>query len=463
MKKWPLSLMSLVSLAGSLWLLEQSMPPGVTRIEVEVPVTSHPSVHGTFWLPPKFEQGSSSIKGGVLVCHGVTSNRGVMASLCKALAWNGYATLAFDFWGHGRSKVPFRWQNNEKQIRSGWQWLRDRLKEPTGDKEPRLVFLGHSMGAFCGGPALQGDDTVSAFVAMGALPGQVPEVPILVAMGRFEQLFDEKKARAWREGTAHVIVSPFSDHAGEPYDPYLIFETVRWIDDILGETSRPVDRGMLFKWTIFVATGALWGGMSCLAFVYFLFRQEPDRDRIPLRRSSPSFDRSLLYPLLARLLCIEQTRGRYGYRSRTKAWIVGLASGLCFCFLLSTVLNTHVWGCHPIHFKRFLMLFLVLPPFMAWSSWSSARMERIGNRGFGPRLLMACLGRVVPVLILAGLTTMFVSPFLGMMFGLLAGCCFIAAILYALVVEAVLDDRAGAMAVAVFFSWLMAYYFPLPW
>jgi len=459
MKRTIIFWVSLLSLVGSQLLMKASIPPGVRRQSVTVPVGKGPPLKATLWLPAELSQDEADIKGAVLVCHGVTASRGVMATLCKALAGDGYIALTFDFWGHGQSAVRFQWAQNETQVRHAWIWLQTWMSERSvrGNENP-MIFLGHSMGAFSGGPALQQDANASAFVAMGALPSAVPPCPLLVSMGRFEELFDEDKARTWQDGRARVLVSPFSDHAGEPYDPFLVSQTVRWIDEVLGRETAVSMSIMAFPWL-----GACLGAVGSLGLVFFLGALVAlPSPWVPSERET-WWNRSLLYPLLSNILRLKGSHWSSAFSSKWSVLFKGLLCGAAFCLLLALVFHVHLWSCHPLHGKRIAQWLFFLPFLSLWSLWSAARMEQVGIPSAGCRFLMACLGRVLPLLAVAVLASLTLSPFLGMMLGLLAACCVLGSLLYTTVAQGTRDPRIGAVTLAVFLSWLLAWFFPLCW
>jgi hypothetical protein len=96
------------------------------------------------------------------------------------------------------------------------------------------VFLGHSMGAGAGAASVRrGGLRPQRFIAVGALPnlgGGSP--PLLLLAGRFE----EAVPIAWLKAqtNAHLVLSPWSDHALEPYDPQLVNAAVEAACAIIG-------------------------------------------------------------------------------------------------------------------------------------------------------------------------------------------------------------------------------------
>jgi uncharacterized protein len=113
------------------------LDPGVTGLpvgSVAIPSRSGSALAG--WFSP------GDGRGGVLLLHGVGSNRLVLVERMRMLRDTGYSTLAIDFLAHGESSgdhITFD-QPESLDAQSALAWLRARLPG-----EPRAA-LGVSMG-----------------------------------------------------------------------------------------------------------------------------------------------------------------------------------------------------------------------------------------------------------------------------------------------------------------------------
>ena len=146
-----------------------------------------------------------------LLAHGVTASKETLFRFSEALAAAGFLCVAVDLPGHGASKRRFAPGENAQTL--------ERVAAVLGRVD---VYLGHSMGAGAGAASVRrGGLRPQLFIAVGAVPhlgGGGP--PLLLLAGRFE----EAVPTAWlkEQANARLVLSPWSDHALEPYDPLLV-------------------------------------------------------------------------------------------------------------------------------------------------------------------------------------------------------------------------------------------------
>ena len=98
------------------------------------------------------------------------------------------------------------------------------------------VFLGHSMGAYVGAVAVnEGGVSPRLFIAVGALPNfGAHGPPLLLLAGRFEEAVPVAWLKARTD--ARLVLSPWCDHAGEPYSPRLVNAAVEAACGAVGKT-----------------------------------------------------------------------------------------------------------------------------------------------------------------------------------------------------------------------------------
>jgi len=87
---------------------------------------------------------------------------------------------------------------------------------------PVDVFLGHSMGAYTGSGAVRdGDLKLKLFIAVGALPDLGKHGPPLVLLaGRYDEGYPPALLK--KRTDARLVLSPWSDHIFETWDPVLV-------------------------------------------------------------------------------------------------------------------------------------------------------------------------------------------------------------------------------------------------
>jgi pimeloyl-ACP methyl ester carboxylesterase len=394
-------------------------------------------------------------KAVIVMGHGVSANRGVMATAAKAFAQNDYIVIAMDFWGHGRSRVKFDWEKNPDQILAWCDWSREHFPNLP------LAYMGHSMGGFAGAEAFARLDRPrpSAFVSMGALPRNIVFCPMLVAAGDYEELFTIEEARRRVKGEAELVRSPFSDHSLETWDPVLIERIIHWLNNTL-HLEEPGH----FPWASWALAllSTVLGSIAAVMVAVNVLRVI--RSQQELSAGSPSTRTWSLNPyrIAARLLrCSGSAVPR---RSGTfwSALLRGICAGGMIVVLLSFLLNTHIFTCHldhPARWLRFLGLFLLtLPLFML----SANAHDRIQVRNNWQRLLVALLTRAMPVLALSILLR-FAIPgmaFAGMILGIFVFIIVVLSIVQVLSARNSDDYRVGAITACILFAWIISFWFP---
>jgi hypothetical protein len=164
-----------------------------------------------------------------LLAHGVTASKETLFRFSEALAAAGFLCVAVDLPGHGASGHRFAPGENAATL--------EQVAAVLGKVD---VFLGHSMGAGSGATSVRrGGLRPQLFIAVGALPNLgIGDPPTLLLLaGRFE----EAVPTSWLREQAHarLVLSPWSDHALEPYDPRLVNAAVEAACAAVGRTPPP--------------------------------------------------------------------------------------------------------------------------------------------------------------------------------------------------------------------------------
>jgi hypothetical protein len=146
-----------------------------------------------------------------LLAHGYAGSKETLFRYGGALAAAGFICYHVDLPGHGAS--PRTWTSMDT-VRT--------LEAVAHKVGPVDVFIGHSMGGFTGGEAVrEGGMRPRLFIAIGSMPVLGDHAPpLLFLAGRFEEALppDLLKTRT----DARLVISPWSDHLLEGFDPALV-------------------------------------------------------------------------------------------------------------------------------------------------------------------------------------------------------------------------------------------------
>lgn len=151
-----------------------------------------------------------------LLAHGNTGSKEMLFRFGEALAAAGFDCYSVDQAGYGESPQPWSVTN----ILLNFQESERALGEVD-------VFIGHSMGGGVGEWRVrEAGFRPKLFIGVGA-PVELGEhgPPVLLLAGLFEELFRPAQLRALTN--AQVVISPWSEHILEAYDPVLVRAAVK--------------------------------------------------------------------------------------------------------------------------------------------------------------------------------------------------------------------------------------------
>ncbi len=214
-----------------------------------------------------------------LLAHGLTASKETLFRFAEALASAGFLCFAVDLPGHGESPRLFSFSLAETV---------SALEKVARDLGRVDVFVGHSMGAGAGAAAV--DDGVldpQLFIAAGSLPGPFEHgPPLLLLAGRFDECLPRNRLAARTD--ARLVISSWSDHALEPYDPRLVSAAVEAACAAVGKTPPAAPKCWLWR-----LAGMVLGIVGALGMATCLPETSPRLTRI----------RGLLLPILVILAC----------------------------------------------------------------------------------------------------------------------------------------------------------------
>jgi pimeloyl-ACP methyl ester carboxylesterase len=256
-------------------LLAHVIEPGV-GVEKVILAGNTPTIH----IFPK----TSEPHPVALLAHGVTASKETMFRFGEALAAAGFDCYAVDLAGHGESRLRCSGGEMVAQMRD--------ITRALGRVD---VFVGHSMGAGVGQASVQnGDLSPKLFIAAGANPSLGKRgPPLLLLAGDLEELVSLASLKA--RSDARLVLSPWSDHVLEIFDPRLVNAGVEAACAAVGITPPPAQR--IWLWRL---AGVICGMAGALGLIWSLPELDPRLARA----------RGILVPGVL-LLAVVLTTGRW--------------------------------------------------------------------------------------------------------------------------------------------------------
>jgi hypothetical protein len=299
-----------------------------------------------------------------LLAHGYSGSKEYLLRYGEALAAAGFECYSVDQPGHGASPRSYSFMGAVHTLEA--------VAQAVG---PVDVFIGHSMGGFTGGEAVrEGGMKPRLFIAVGSLPilGEHGP-PLLLLAGRFDEAFPPALLKARTD--AHLVVSPWSEHGFESWDPVLVNAAVEAACAAVGKTppAAPTCWHWRLAGVVLGMLGALglalclpklpprWAGgrgllVSAIFIVAFVLTTRMWLDATPQPRHFPAQGAAIVITLLV-LLGVGRLRvPRWGFTA--------LAVAVWFCAVAIPDIRLILMS----HLPRFMLVFL-------WSSYRLCSSE----------------------------------------------------------------------------------------
>jgi hypothetical protein len=193
-----------------------------------------------------------------LLAHGSPASKETVFRYGEALAAAGFICYGVDLPGYGASPRTYTFMDTVHT-----------LEAVAHEVGPVDVFLGDSMGGFWGGEAVrEGVIRPGLFIALGSMPilgDHAP--PLLLLAGRFEEAFPPAILKTRTD--ARVVISPWSDHVLELWDPLLVNTAVQAACAAVHKTPPPSPTA--WRWRLLGAVLAILAAgklASCLTDLF---------------------------------------------------------------------------------------------------------------------------------------------------------------------------------------------------
>jgi hypothetical protein len=193
-----------------------------------------------------------------LLAHGSPASKETLFRYGEALAAAGFICYGVDLPGYGASPRTYTFMDTVHT-----------LEAVAHEVGPVDVFLGDSMGGFWGGEAVR--ECVmrpGLFIALGSMPilgDHAP--PLLLLAGRFEEAFPPALLKTRTD--ARLVISPWSDHILELWDPFLVNAAVQAACATVQKTPPPSPTA--WRWRLLGAVLAILAAgklASCLTDLF---------------------------------------------------------------------------------------------------------------------------------------------------------------------------------------------------
>ncbi|PPS43194.1 alpha/beta fold hydrolase [Chroococcidiopsis sp. TS-821] len=426
---------------------------------------------------------------GVLIAHGYAGSKQLMLGYAHVLARAGYATMLWDFDGHGANPNRFQHFDLQQNLNVALRALRE---QPEVDST-RLALLGHSMGS--GIVMAAGIDQVDTFAATIAISPTGADVTsqaprnLQLQAGSWEGRFIANAQRLlaasggtnfdFAAGTARELaIVPNAEHITILFNDVSHQAALRWLNATFNQ----------FNPTEYVDRRMGWYGLHLLGWLLLLsvvaskiVRRKPHSKKV---RSVKRWGGLLLAPFVAAiaLTLLNQSVELTSLGGLQVGGAVGLwfaVAGITWLALLAR-LPRPTWRMAGLGLMLFALLWIAFGAMaqVVWLQWwlIPTRLQLwlplsiaclpwflasgLAQQGISGRARFGWWFAQSAILIGGFLLTLNFLPQLGFMFLLLPLFPPLIAVL-SFVVALVDEVWSSALASALFFGWILAAGFPL--
>lgn len=267
---WYVALFMMVTVVGVTGL--ETVPTDVSRRTWETVTEDGVTISYNLYAP----RGVTQLTPVVIIGHGVSANKEMMASYAVELAHQGYVVAALDWRGHGRSTGNL--DRNRLHFDIEAVALDIPVREPHADLD-RIALVGYSMGGFPTYQYAASHPTVEAWVGVGtSADGSISSVTnpknVLMVIAKYDEAFSPERAKipmvnltgvplediqfetlygSMKEGTARKIhVVKWADHLTTAWDGEFITSATSWIAETFGDPRTNV---IYYERVAFLFTG----------------------------------------------------------------------------------------------------------------------------------------------------------------------------------------------------------------
>jgi hypothetical protein len=194
-----------------------------------------------------------------LLAHGYAVSKETLFRYGEALAAAGFICYDVDLPGHGASTRTYTYMEAVHT-----------LEAVAREVGPVDVFAGHSQGYITGGEAVrEGGMKPGFFIAIGSIMPVLGDhaPPLLILAGRFEEFLPPALLKTRTD--VHLVISPWSDHLLEAFDPVLVNAAVEAACAAVNKTPPPPPTA--WRWRLLGAALAMLAAgklASCLTDLF---------------------------------------------------------------------------------------------------------------------------------------------------------------------------------------------------
>jgi len=273
-------LLSLLLFTIGILICLLSYPTEIETQSIIINLTPNRHLVGTLYTPKTAKPPYPVM----VLTHGINSTKEIMSPLAIELAREGIAALPFDFGGFGESySRPYSEAGNDADAKAVMAFIQ---ANPKLFDITRIGIAGHSMGGATALGVASDDNRYKATVVLGMSGFATPIKPanLLMGIGLYEELHPPSLMREMLQSATGknisefqlsgefqpvkarlLVISPTADHLIEPYDPYLIQQSVSWVKQVFGISTKT--KPLIATWYMFGLFATCFSGLVTAGYL----------------------------------------------------------------------------------------------------------------------------------------------------------------------------------------------------